>query len=170
MKFQALAVGIAMGVAAATAGWLWDDIREMFLRHLGMMVMVLIMVDIGMVAEDPEAYGVAARLGHSAVWFASLGAIAYRNRFALRDELIQVRREGWLSAILGAAFGIFLLGMYALIDGFIGEILPEKIHDADRAASDGLERLLSFVGWGAKPIPSFDEFLDRSREEFWYLS
>ena len=169
IKFQALAVGIVIGFVAAMAGVLWDDIREMFVRHWSMMIMVLVMMDVAVVAEQPETYGVAALLGHSAVWIASSGVVAYRNRFALRDELIQVRREGWLSAILGAAFCLFLVGMYASIDRLIGEVLPEKINNADRAASDGFERLLRSVGWGVKPAPSFDDFLDQSREAFWYI-
>ena len=62
------------------------------------------------------------------------------------------------------------MGMYALIDGFIGEVLPDKIENADRATSDVLERLLRFVGWGDEPAPSFDEYLDRARDQFWYCS
>ena len=170
MKFQALAVGIFIGFVAAMAGVVWNDIKEMFVRHLSMIVMLMVMMDVAVVAEQPETYGVAARLGHSAVWIASLGGVAYRNRFALRDELIQVRREGLLSAILGAVFFLFLIGMYAFIDGFIGEVLPDKIENADRATSYVLERLLSFVGWDTEPTPSFDEYLDRARDQFWYCS
>ena len=170
MKFQALGAGIIIGFVAAMAGVLWDDIKEMLFRHSSMILILLVIMDVAVVAEEPEAYGVASRLGHSTLWTAAIGGIVYWNRFALRDELIQVRREGWLSAILGGIFLLFLMGMYALIDGFIGEVLPDKIKNADRATSDVLERLLNFFGWGEEPAPSFDEYLDRARDQFWYCS
>jgi len=167
-EVQILLIALAIGMVALMTAALWNDVKEMFVRYMGKLAMLAVMLDVAIIREQPENYGTSALLGHTAACVAILGAVAYRNRFALRDEMIQVRREGVLPAILGLAFGMFLLALHVYIDGFIGEVLPDKIKSIDQAASDFLARLFAFVGWGGKPDLTLDLFLDQAREQFWY--
>ena len=167
-EVQLVVVAVAIGAMVAAAVLIWNDIRDVVLRYTGRLAMLAVVFDAAIIREEPKNYGTSSLLGHFAVWTAILGAIAYRNRFALRDEIIQVRREGIMSAMLGLAFGLFLLIMHVYIDQLIGEVLPGKIKTFDHAASNFFGRLLTFVGWGGEPDSTVDVFLERMREQFWY--
>jgi len=167
-EIQTVVIAVTIGAVVAAAAWIWNDIRDVVLRHMGRLAMLAVLFDVALIKEQPENYGTSSLLGHFMACTALLGAVAYRNRFALRDEIVQVRREGIMSAMLGLAFGLFLLAIHVYIDQFIGEVLPGKIKTFDRAASNFFDRLLAFVGWGGKPDLSVDAFLERTRQQFWY--
>jgi len=159
---QVLAGAVYLGSVAAGAAVLWNEQVFVFL--------VSVSFGMGFSAgwEHSAKHGTGAWVGFIALAGIALGTVVYRNRFALRDELIQIRREGMMPVLLGIATCLFLAALYYYIDGVVAEVLPGKLQNVDRAASDLFERLISFAGWGGQQAPSFQVFLDRIREQFWY--